>query len=101
MTRISRNPNLTDQRFLSPQQLYAQGGWSAIEEDTAKKAEILKAYGINAGLFPLPMFPLIRSPLSTTEPLAWMCVCRTCGSCFTETPRWVYLEAFSWLWQQS
>lgn len=53
VTRISRNPNLTDQRFLSPQQLYAQGGWSAIEEDTAKKAEILKAYGINAGLFPV------------------------------------------------
>lgn len=53
VTRISRNQNLTDQRFLSPQQLYAQGGWSAIEEDTAKKAEILKAYGINAGLFPV------------------------------------------------
>lgn len=53
VTRISRNPNLTNQRFLSPQQLYAQGGWSAIEEDTATKAEILKAYGINAGLFPV------------------------------------------------
>lgn len=53
VTHISRNPNLTDQRFLSPQQLYAQGGWSAIEEDTAKKAGILKTYGINAGLFPV------------------------------------------------
>ena len=39
--------------FLSPQQLYQQGGWQAIEEDTAQKAAIFHEYGISTGLFPV------------------------------------------------
>jgi beta-N-acetylhexosaminidase len=53
VTRISRNPALVATPFLSPQQLYQQGGWDAIETDTAQKAEILHEYGISTGLFPV------------------------------------------------
>jgi beta-N-acetylhexosaminidase len=53
VTRISRNPALVATPFLSPQQLYQQGGWDAIETDTAQKAKILHEYGISTGLFPV------------------------------------------------
>lgn len=53
VTRISRNPALVQTPFLSPQQLYQQGGWQAIEEDTAQKAAIFHEYGISTGLFPV------------------------------------------------
>lgn len=53
VTRISRNPALVPAPFLSPQQLYQQGGWQAVDEDTAQKAAIFHDYGISTGLFPV------------------------------------------------
>ncbi|KAF1303539.1 glycoside hydrolase family 3 protein [Enterococcus sp. JM9B] len=53
VTRISRNSNLVASPFLSPQELYAQGGWDAITQDVQDKAAIFKNYGIQTGLFPV------------------------------------------------
>lgn len=53
VTRISRNPNLAPAPFLSPQALYAQGGWKAIEQDIGQKAALFHDYGIHTGLFPV------------------------------------------------
>ena len=53
VTRISKNPHLVSTPFASPQELYAAGGWQAIETDTKDKATILKEFGIHTGLFPV------------------------------------------------
>lgn len=53
VTRISHNPELAQAPFESPQTLYANGGWSAIREDTKEKAQLLKDLGIHTGLFPI------------------------------------------------
>lgn len=53
VTRISRNPELVSTPFLSPQALYAAGGWDLIEADAIQKAEIFHEYGIHTGLFPV------------------------------------------------
>lgn len=52
VTRISNNPELVDQPFKGPQEIYAEDGWQGIIQDTKQKAGILEDLGINAGLFP-------------------------------------------------
>lgn len=52
VTRVSNNPELVDQPFKSPQEIYAANGWQGIIDDTKQKAAILDELGINAGLFP-------------------------------------------------
>ena len=53
VNRVSRNPELRAERFKSPQQLYAEGGFELIKNDTAEKSELLKSLGINTNLAPV------------------------------------------------
>lgn len=53
VSRLSTNSQLVTEPFASPQMLYAQGGIPAIVSDTKQKADTLRSYGINAGLFPV------------------------------------------------
>ncbi len=53
VVRISRYDAFREERFLSPQQLYAKGGLGAVAEDTIEKADFLKALGINVNLAPV------------------------------------------------
>ncbi|GMA45965.1 glycoside hydrolase family 3 protein [Tetragenococcus muriaticus] len=52
VTRVSNNPELVDEPFKGPQELYEENGWQAIIDDTEQKAETLHELGINTGLFP-------------------------------------------------
>jgi len=52
VTRISNNPELVDQPFKGPQEIYEEDGWQGIIQDTKQKAAILDDLGINTGLFP-------------------------------------------------
>lgn len=51
--RVSKYAALCDEPFLSPQELFEQGGMELIVSDTQKKAEILKGLGINVNLAPV------------------------------------------------
>lgn len=53
VNRLSRYPQFRDEPFASPQQLYQQGGWEAIEGDAREKAALLKYLGINVNLAPV------------------------------------------------
>lgn len=53
VVRVSSNENLRETPFLSPRDIYANGGWSAIEEDAAEKADLLLSLGINVNLAPV------------------------------------------------
>lgn len=53
VSRLSRNSLLVDPPFQSPQSLYQAGGWQAITDDTVSKAQQLKDFGIDTGLFPI------------------------------------------------
>ena len=53
VNRVSRNPELRAERFKSPQQLYSEGGFELIKNDTAEKSELLKSLGINTNLAPV------------------------------------------------
>lgn len=53
VTRISRNTNLVKTPFASPQEIYQESGLAGIVADTKRKSEILKAFGIHTGLFPV------------------------------------------------
>lgn len=44
---------LRNQRFLSPQMLYSQGGYEKIKEDTQEKDQFLKELGLNLNLAPV------------------------------------------------
>ena len=50
VTRIS---SILPRAFEAPMTLYQSGGLSAIADDTAAKAQLLKSVGITAGLFPV------------------------------------------------
>ncbi|KFN92632.1 glycoside hydrolase family 3 protein [Tetragenococcus muriaticus] len=52
VTRVSNNPELVDEPFKGPQELYEENGWQAIIDDTEQKAAVLDELGINVGLFP-------------------------------------------------
>lgn len=53
VVRVSSNPNLADSAFLSPSELYNEGGLSLIKDDTVRKSELLKSLGINLNLAPV------------------------------------------------
>ncbi|MFR4286080.1 MAG: glycoside hydrolase family 3 N-terminal domain-containing protein [Enterococcus italicus] len=53
VTRISRNTNLVKTPFASPQEIYQESGLAGIVADTKRKSEVLKAFGIHTGLFPV------------------------------------------------
>lgn len=64
VVRISSNPNLANEKFTSPSNLYNNGGFNAIKEDTIKKSKLLKSLGINLNLAPVVDV--------TTDPSAYM-----------------------------
>ena len=53
VTRISSNPNLASERFKSPRELYKEGGFGLIRDDTIKKNEILEGLHLNINLAPV------------------------------------------------
>ena len=53
VTRISRFTNFRSERFKSPQDLYAEGGFERIASDTDEKCSLLKSIGINVNLAPV------------------------------------------------
>lgn len=53
VVRVSSNENLREAPFLSPRDTFANSGWSAIEEDSEEKADLLISLGINVNLAPV------------------------------------------------
>ncbi len=53
VVRLSRYPALRDSPFLSPQRLFANGGWEAVRRDTLDKCAFLREMGVNLNLAPL------------------------------------------------
>lgn len=53
VVRISRNRNLSDYTFQSPQKLYNNGGLEAVRDDALIKAALLKKLGLNLNLAPV------------------------------------------------
>ncbi len=53
VVRVSSNPNLSDHRYQSPQQVYANGGMNAVYNDAAAKSKLLLSLGINLNFAPV------------------------------------------------
>ena len=53
VVRISSNPNLANEPFKSSRELYLEGGFEAIKEDTINKSKLLFGLGINLNLAPV------------------------------------------------
>ncbi len=53
VNRVSRYPAFRETPFLSPQPLYASGGWELIQSDTAEKSELLLSLGVNVNFAPV------------------------------------------------
>lgn len=53
VVRVSSNPNLVNAKFLSPSELYKEGGFDVIREDTINKSGVLNSLGINLNLAPV------------------------------------------------
>lgn len=53
VVRISSNPNLVKEPFKSSQELYKNGGFDAIKEDTINKSNVLNRLGLNVNLAPV------------------------------------------------
>ena len=53
VVRVSDNPQLRDEPFDSPKNIYESGGWEAISNTAAEKAQLLKSLGINVNLDPV------------------------------------------------
>ena len=53
VVRVSSNPQLAEQRFASPQQLYAAGGLQAVRRDAAAKARLLRSLSLQVNLAPV------------------------------------------------
>lgn len=53
VSRLNSNKDIIDRPFLSPQELYKNGGYKAIEKDTINKNGILEELGINVNLAPI------------------------------------------------
>lgn len=51
--RVSSNPELAKEPFLSPSEIYKIGGFEAIEKDTIQKSELLENLGINLNFAPV------------------------------------------------
>lgn len=60
VTRISSNPLLRKEKFASSQELYQEGGFERIKEDTIEKSKLLKELGINLNL--APVVDVTRNP---------------------------------------
>ncbi len=53
VVRISSNSNLSQSKFKSSRQLYKEGGFELIKEDTINKGKLLSNLGINLNLAPV------------------------------------------------
>lgn len=53
VVRVSSNPNLVSSRFKSSKELYSDGGFQAISNDTVEKSRILYNLGLNVNLAPV------------------------------------------------
>lgn len=53
VNRISKHETLTPEPFKSPQELFAEGGYELIKEDTIQKCILLNSLGININLAPV------------------------------------------------
>ncbi|MCI9233988.1 MAG: beta-hexosaminidase [Bacilli bacterium] len=53
VVRVSSNKNLKDTPFLSPSELYQDGGLERIKDDTVEKSLLLSSLGINLNLAPV------------------------------------------------
>ena len=53
VVRVSSNPNLVNSKFLSPSELYKEGGFDVIKLDTVNKSKILYDLGLNLNLAPV------------------------------------------------
>ncbi len=53
VVRVSSNLNLRGSKFLSSQELYRQGGFDKIREDTIEKSSLLNSLGLNLNLAPV------------------------------------------------
>lgn len=53
VVRVSSNSNLATSKFKSSSELYSQGGFDLIREDTINKSNLLKSLGINLNLAPV------------------------------------------------
>lgn len=53
VVRVSKYPAFRYTPFLSPQELYAQGGWDGVYQETIEKGNLLKSLGINLCLAPV------------------------------------------------
>lgn len=53
VVRVSKYPAFRDTPFLSPQELYAQGRWNGVYQETIEKGNLLKSLGINLCLAPV------------------------------------------------
>lgn len=53
VVRISSNTNLRSEKFNSPAELYENGGFDRITQDTVEKSELLYSLGINLNLAPV------------------------------------------------
>lgn len=53
VNRVSLYKAFRSSPFLSPQKLYAAGGWKRIDSDAVEKAKLLRSLGINVNLAPV------------------------------------------------
>ncbi len=53
VVRVSSNPLLAEQSFVSPRELYQTGGFALIHEDTLQKSALLEQLGLNLNLAPV------------------------------------------------
>lgn len=53
VTRVSKYPAFRSEPFGSPQELFREGGFSAIREDAEEKCELLRSLGINVNFAPV------------------------------------------------
>ena len=53
VTRASRNPNLFDSKFPSPQELYKAGGMTGLLTDTLQYNDSLRSLGVNVNFAPV------------------------------------------------
>lgn len=53
VVKISSNPSLRNEKFKSSQELYTEGGFDLIKQDTKEKSELLKSLGLNLNLAPV------------------------------------------------
>ncbi|MBQ8057870.1 MAG: beta-hexosaminidase [Ruminococcus sp.] len=58
VTRISSNPLLRETPFLSPMELFSQGGMDLVKSDTQEKSQLLLSLGVNVNLAPVCDVPL-------------------------------------------